>query len=50
MTGAQLNKSDFRLDIHTGPHLAVRIPLFITLIHAHCQGRDYRKLGSWEDD
>jgi hypothetical protein len=24
--------------------------LLTTFIHAHCQGRDHRKLGSWEDE
>lgn len=31
------------------PHLAVRMILFTTFIHAHCQGCDYRKLGSRKD-
>ena len=41
------NKFDITLD---GPHLAVRMFLLTTFIHAHCQGRDNRKLGSREDE
>ena len=41
------NKFDITLD---GPHLAVRMFLLTTFIHAHCQGRDHRKLGSREDE
>ena len=32
------------------PHLAVRMILFTTFIHAHCKSRDYRKLGSRKDE
>ena len=49
-TGARAQrhiKFDFRLD---NPHLAVRMFLLTTFIHAHCQGRDHRKFGSWEDE
>ena len=34
----------------SGSTSAVRMFIFTTLIHAHSQGRDHRKLRSWEDE